>query len=141
MHSMINDLERIGDIYFQMSKTFEQMENENIKLPKEARQEVSELLDLVRDAIKNMRFNMEHFGNDIDLTQSIKLEQEINFKRDRMKDAHYNRLENGVYDSKAGVIYLDYLTRLEKIGDHIFNVNEALAGKKLKTHSDMVIKR
>jgi phosphate:Na+ symporter len=88
-----------------------------------------------------MRFNMEHFGNDIDLTQSIKLEQEINFKRDRMKEAHYKRLEEGVYDSKAGVIYLDYLTRLEKIGDHLFNVNEALAGKKLKTHSDMVIKR
>jgi phosphate:Na+ symporter len=141
MHSMINDLERIGDIYFQMSKTFEQMDNERVKLPKDARQEISELLDLVRDAIKNMRFNMEHFGNDIDLTQSIKLEQEINFKRDRMKEAHYKRLEEGVYDSKAGVIYLDYLTRLEKIGDHLFNVNEALAGKKLKTHSDMVIKR
>ena len=138
MHSMINDLERIGDIYFQMSKTFEHMESENIKLPAEAREEISELLDTVREAIKIMRTNMENFGEEIDLNPAIEIEQEINKKRDRMKDAHYQRLEDGVYNSKAGVIYLDYLTRLEKIGDHLFNVNESLAGKKMKVHSDLI---
>jgi len=61
MHSMINDLERVGDIYFQMSKTFEHMENENIALPQEAKDEIASLLDTVRDAIKIMRINMEHF--------------------------------------------------------------------------------
>ncbi|PKD42607.1 Na/Pi cotransporter family protein [Rhodohalobacter barkolensis] len=139
MHSMINDLERIGDIYFQMSKTFEQMENENIKLPQEAYDEVISMLDTVREAIKLMRTNMENFGDEIDLNPAIEIEQEINRRRDIMKDAHYKRLEDGVYNSKAGVIYLDYLTRMEKIGDHIFNVNEALAGKKLKIHSDLIL--
>src|SRR6056297_153092 len=138
MHSMINDLERIGDIYFQMSKTFELMENEEIKLPQEAVDEVANMLDLVREAIKIMRNNMEDFGDEIDLNPAIEIEQEINRKRDMMKDAHYKRLEDGVYNSKAGVTYLDYLTRLEKIGDHIFNVNEALAGKKMKIHSDLI---
>ncbi|MDZ7758254.1 Na/Pi cotransporter family protein [Rhodohalobacter sp.] len=138
MHSMINDLERVGDIYFQMSKTFEHMENENIALPQEAKDEIASLLDTVRDAIKIMRTNMEHFGEDIDLNPSIEIEQEINSKRDQMKDAHFKRLEDGVYTSTAGVTYLDYLTRLEKIGDHIFNVNEALAGKKMKVHSDLI---
>jgi len=137
MHSMINDLERIGDIYFQMSKTFELMENEEIKLPQEAVDEVANMLDLVREAIKIMRNNMEDFGDEIDLNPAIEIEQEINRKRDMMKDAHYKRLEDGVYNSKAGVTYLDYLTRLEKIGDHIF-VNEALAGKKMKIHSDLI---
>jgi phosphate:Na+ symporter len=139
MHSMINDLERIGDIYFQMSKTFEQMENEGIKLPQEAIDEVNDMLDTVREAIKIMRTNMENFGKEIDLNPAIEIEKEINRRRDIMKDAHYKRLEDGVYNSKAGVIYLDYLTRLEKIGDHLFNVNEALAGKKLKVHSDLIL--
>src|SRR6056297_1132398 len=138
MHSMINDLERIGDIYFQMSKTFELMENEEIKLPQEAVDEVANMLDLVREAIKIMRNNMEDFGDEIDLNPAIEIEQEINRKRDMMKDAHYKRLEDGVYNSKAGVTYLDYLTRLEKIGDHIFNVNEAVAGQKMKIHSDLI---
>ncbi|MFO7798543.1 Na/Pi cotransporter family protein [Rhodohalobacter sp.] len=138
MHSMINDLERIGDIYFQMSKTFELMENEEIQLPQEAIDEIANMLDVVREAIKIMRANMENFGDEIDLNPAIEIEQEINRKRDMMKDAHYKRLEDGVYNSKAGVTYLDYLTRLEKIGDHIFNVNEALAGKKMKIHSDLI---
>jgi phosphate:Na+ symporter len=138
MHSMINDLERIGDIYFQMSKTFELMESEEIKLPQDAVDEIGNMLDLVREAIKIMRTNMESFGEEIDLNPSIEIEQEINRKRDMMKDAHYKRLEDGVYNSKAGVTYLDYLTRLEKIGDHIFNVNEAVAGKKMKIHSDLI---
>jgi len=30
----------------------------------------------------------------------------------------------------AGIVYLDYMNRLEKIGDHILNVNEAISGKK-----------
>lgn len=33
MHSMINDLERVADIYYQMSKTSERMQAEETELP------------------------------------------------------------------------------------------------------------
>ncbi|PWN05887.1 Na/Pi cotransporter family protein [Rhodohalobacter mucosus] len=142
MHSMINDLERIGDLYFQMSKTFQQMERENVRLPDDAMHEVSDYLDLVRSAIKLMRKNMDSSnGEPVNLDKAIKLENKINAARDTMKDAHYARLEQGAYSTKAGVFFLDFVTRLEKIGDHLFNVNEALAGKKLKTHTDLEVGR
>ncbi len=141
MHSIINDLERVGDLYFQMSKTFEQMDNEGIKLPKEAVTEIGQYLDLVRDTIKQMRKNMELSNGNVDLKTAIKLENRINEMRDSMKEIHYKRLEKGTYSAKAGVFFLDFITRLEKIGDHIFNVNEALAGTKLKRHSDMTVGR
>lgn len=141
MHSMINDLERIGDLYYQMSKTFEDMMELEVALPKDAVMEVSDYLDVVLKAIKLMRDNMKETNGSVDLEAAIELENEINETRDRMKEAHYTRLEQGVYTSQAGVIFLDYITRLEKIGDHIFNVQEALAGKKLKTHSDMMVGR
>ncbi len=141
MHSIINDLERVGDLYFQMSKTFQQMTKENIKLPKEASKEISIYLDLIRSAIKEMRFNMDASNGDVKLDNSIKIENKINKMRDDLKEAHYKRLEKGDYSTKAGVFYLDFITRLEKIGDHIFNVEESLAGKKLKTHSDLQVGR
>ena len=141
MLGIVNDLERIGDLYYQMSKTFEDMMELEVALPKEAVLEVSDYLDVILKAIKLMRSNMENSNEVINLDGAIELENEINVTRDKMKEAHYKRLEQGIYTSQAGVVFLDYITRLEKIGDHIFNVQEALAGKKLKQHSEMVVGR
>ncbi len=141
MHSIINDLERVGDLYYQLSKTFEDMMDLEVALPKEAVVEVSDYLDIILRAIKLMRENMKNVNGSVDLQAAIDIENEINDTRDKMKEAHYRRLEQGVYTSQAGVIFLDYITRMEKIGDHIFNVQEALAGKKMKRHSEMLVGR
>ncbi len=133
MHSIINDLERVGDIYFQMSKTFQQMNEEGIELPDDAMKEIGEYLDVVHNAVKLVRYNLDKTNGDVDLDKAIEIENKINRMRDTLKDAHYKRLENKKYPTKAGVIFLDYLVRLEKIGDHLFNVNEALAGRKVKS--------
>ena len=45
---------------------------------------------------------------------------------------HYKRLESGDYAPRAGVIFIDMLNRLERIGDHILNVNESASGRRLK---------
>lgn len=141
MLSIINDLERVGDLYFQLSKTFENMMELEVALPKEAILEVNDYLDVILKAIKLMRENMQKTNGSVDLDAAIVLENRINDVRDQMKEAHYVRLEKGIYTSQAGVVFLDYITRLEKIGDHIFNVQEALADRKLKTHSEMVVGR
>jgi len=132
MHSMINDMERVGDIYFQMSKTFEDMEKEGIELPKGAVEEIGEMLNVLHNAIKHVRRNLDKQNGDFDLNRAIDIEKEINIMRDQLMDKHYQRLEKNEYSNKAGFIYLDYLNRMEKIGDHLFNVSEALAGRKVK---------
>lgn len=139
MHSMINDLERVGDIYFQMSKTFEQMQKEDIKIPKDAIKEIGKMLDLIHSAIKLVRENLDRSNGDVNLDKAIEVEAQIDQMRDQLKEAHYERLENKAYSNKAGVFYLDYLSRLEKIGDHLFNVNEAIADRKVKTAYSIVV--
>lgn len=141
IHSMINDLERIGDLYYQMSKTFEDMGKLGVELPEEAVNEVGAYLDVVLKGIKVMRKNMEGVNGTISLEEAVAIENEINAMRDKLKEEHYKRLEDNSYSSQAGVIFLDFVTRLEKIGDHILNVNEALAGRKLKVHSDLKVGR
>ena len=142
LHSMSNDLERIGDLYFQMSKTFERMMELEVALPKEAVVEVKNYLDLVLEAIKYMRLTItENNGDEMSLVHAIELENKINNYRDELKEIHYRRLAKGIYPSQAGVIFLDYITRIEKIGDHIFNIQEALYGKKMKEHTDISVGR
>ena len=139
MHSMINDLERVADIYYQMSKTYERMQGEGNELPKSAMDKIHRLLDLVHDAIQNTRNNLAEDNGKIDLQKSIEIEDAIDECRDSLQEFHYSQLENNVYSNEVGFVFLDYLNRLEKIGDHLFNVNEAIAGVKVKAAYEEVV--
>lgn len=139
MHSIINDLERVGDIYYQMSKTFEHMQKEEEQLPEKTMGELRRLMDLVHDAIRNVRENLDRDVENIKLDESIRIEDAINDCRDDLLEFHYAQLEENVYSTKVGFAFLDYVNRLEKIGDHLFNVNEAIAGVKVKAAYEEVI--
>lgn len=132
MQSMISDLERIGDIYFQISKTIERMLDDSQELPPEALEELREMLDAIHNALLIMKDNVNGSTRDVRLGDAIKAEEIINALRDKLRNQHYERLENGSYTVKSGINYIDVLNRLEKIGDHIINVSEAASGKSLK---------
>ena len=63
---------------------------------------------------------------------AIALENAVDELRDQFRNNHYDRLEQSAYSPRAGVSFIDVLNRLERIGDHILNVNESAAGKSLK---------
>jgi len=139
MHSMINDLERVADIYYQMSKTYERMRNQDEELPESAMKKLHQLLNLVHDAIQNVRNNLADDSGEIDLEKAVEIEDAIDDCRDELQEFHYAQLENNVYSNEVGFVFIDYLSRLEKIGDHLFNVNEAIAGVKVKSAYEEVI--
>ncbi|MDR9415499.1 MAG: Na/Pi cotransporter family protein [Gracilimonas sp.] len=139
MHSIINDLERVGDIYYQMSKTYERMQSEGIELQEPVMVRLRELLDLIHEDIRLVRSNLKKDAGTIDLDEAMEIEEAVNSYRDELLDFHYHQLETNAYSNKVGFIFLDYLNRLEKIGDHLFNVNEALAGVKVKAAYERVV--
>lgn len=139
MHSIINDLERVGDIYYQMSKTFERMQSEGTELRESVMVRLREMLDLIHEDIRLVRDNLQlEYGN-IDLQKAMELEETINSYRDELLEFHYQQLEKNAYSNAVGFVFLDYLNRLEKIGDHLFNVNEAMAGIKVKAAYEKVV--
>ncbi len=139
MHSIINDLERVADIYYQMSKTFERMQSEGTELSQPVMDKIGRMLDVVHDAVRNVRENLDKDNGEIDLDKSVAIEDAIDNCRDELMEFHYAQLEQNAYSNKVGFIFLDYLNRLEKIGDHLFNVNEALAGVKVKSAYETVV--
>lgn len=139
MHMLINELERITDIYYQMSKSFEQMQSREIYLSEEAVRDLKQLLDTVLEAIQNMRVVLEEGRHKLDLDYTIDIEKRIDQLRDDFKTRHFDRLESGNYSVKAGVYFLDFINRLERIGDHILNVVAGADGKKMKQSTQLEI--
>lgn len=132
MQTMINDLERIADIYYQISKLSVKMRESNNNWPEAAIAEMVQMMDALGEANRNMHVNVSKEPEQVDLDHAIVLEDILDKLRDTFRDEHYVRLENGSYSTRAGVVFIDVLNRLERIGDHVLNVNESASGRRLK---------
>ena len=61
---------------------------------------------------------------------SLQREKRINQLNDELRNKNINRLNNGKSDVISGLIFSDIITHFEKIGDHSFNIGEAVLGIK-----------
>lgn len=126
MLSIANNLERVADIYYQMTKNYQRMAKMNLRFPEDSLHEIKEMLDLLLTATRQMRENLELETERVKLQESYDVELKINQKRKDYTNNNFDRLERNIYDPRAGVIYMDYISRIERIGDHLINVSEAL---------------
>ncbi len=130
MNSIANDLERIGDIFFQMSKNIERKEDSKIWFTPEQRNNISEMFELIDNAFEIMITNLNSHHDGVLLTSAIEAERKINEKRDDLRMEYLQNItDNQEYNIRGGMIYNDLFSSLEKVGDHIINVSEAVVGK------------
>ena len=130
MNSIVNDLERIGDIYFQISKAIERKNEEKIWFSPEERNNLKMMLDLVDDAFVIMNENLNAHHDEVTLEKASVAEERINMKRDELKKQYFENISNNQdYNIKGGMVYNDIFSALEKVGDHIINVSEAIVGR------------
>lgn len=132
MQTMINDMERIADIYYQICKLSERMQEGKFSWSEQANAELAQMVSSLQEAIQFMGVSVALEPSEVDMDKAIKLENEVDKLRDQFRDTHYTRLEQGGYAPQAGVIFIDMLNRLERIGDHVLNVNECASGRRLK---------
>lgn len=128
--SATNDLERIGDLFFQMSKDVDRsLRNEKHFKSKQIKN-LEHLLDLIDKAIGIMITNLEApDSSKISLLQAAEVEKEINETRDQLRVSQAKDIEKEKYDAKRDGIYKDLFHLCEKLGDHIINVSEAMTGQ------------
>jgi phosphate:Na+ symporter len=129
MLAIIGDLERVGDIFFQMSKAMERKLEERLWFTPEQRQHLLEMLQLLENAFLVMHRNLSVDQEEVSLDEAVEAEQLINQKRDQLRRAHLKSIEAGDYNVKSGLIYNDLFASIEKVGDHLINVSEAMAGE------------
>ncbi len=129
MLAIISDLERVGDIFFQMSRLLDRKHEERLWFTPEQRSNLQELLGLLDQAFRVMQKNLDAEDGRISIDEAVEAEQRINQKRDQLRRAHLKSIEAGDYNVKSGLVYNDLFSSCEKVGDHVINVSEALAGE------------
>lgn len=126
--SIIGDLERVGDILFQMSKSIERKNDERLWFSPEQRVHLLDMMRLLDKAFAVMLRNLEAEPDAVRLDEAMDAEQRINQFRDELRRSHLRSVESGDHNMKSGMIYNDLFNSCEKLGDHLINVSEALVG-------------
>jgi len=129
MNSIVNDLERIGDIFFQMSKGIERKDEQKVYFLPEQRDSLLKMFGLVDKAFETMVHNLNAEWGGITIDKAIEAENAINKKRDDMRKEHLENLGKKDFNMESGMVFSNLFSSCEKVGDHIINVSEAVVGK------------
>jgi phosphate:Na+ symporter len=126
---MTNNIERIGDSVENIAQTIEDMIEGNLAFTDTAMTDLYALVDKVVEFMDlNTAAMRQRPANFMILAD--KLENAIDAMREKFRDDHVQRLRSCECGIDQGLLYVSLLTNLEKIGDYLFNIAEAVAGKK-----------
>lgn len=128
--SMINDLERIADIIYELSLTNEKIMEKGIQTPPSLRKGIEELYNTIDAQIKRMNENLNMRFQDVEIQATMNQEAEINAIRTRLHEEVFKFIESGDLSAQESIYYMNVINSGERIGDHIVNVNEAIVGRK-----------
>lgn len=126
-----NDLERIGDIYYQMTKEIQRKKEDKSWFSPYQRTKLNLMLSHLDDLFRLTIENLTHLSSNVDLQKTRNLYQEIeDLKMDLSQGfEEYNADKENEINLKATLIFQSLLYSMTKIGSHLFNVSENAAGK------------
>jgi phosphate:Na+ symporter len=119
----INDAERVGDHAENLMELTELTVNNKLSLSIEAKRDLHNYFDLVDRQFKAVIKALETKDRE-SVAEALTIETQINEDYNLMSRNHVERLENGTCTVQTGVVFLDVIANLEKIGDHLTNIAE-----------------
>jgi phosphate:Na+ symporter len=126
IHS-VNDIERIGDHAENIIELMERKVETKLPFSDDAIRE----LKLMWNELSGMIMETEDslMKNDPVLAKRVMdREASINSYQDRLKKAHVDRLNTCQCNVLSGVVFMDIVDNMEKIGDHLTNIAQGVMG-------------
>ena len=127
MYKIIGELESLGDSGEAVSRILTRRNSHQQKFSAEQVANIEKMLDRVDHAYEVMIENLkaEHFES-IDLRLATDCEIEINELRNTLREEEIYRIDRGEGDYRNSVYYLDTVSEIERMGDFIINISQAL---------------
>lgn len=130
MHA-INDIERSGDHAESLINLFQLKNDDKLVFSEKAQNELDDISNDVSKMYDHIIVALD--TNDFDLVREVQLiEEGVDKKVKKARNEHIKRLNQGLYQPVAGVVFLDIVNHLERIGDLANNVGFAILGEMTK---------
>lgn len=121
MFNTINDIERIGDHADNLAELAMHRIENKLKISDHAIEELKYMSDRVEKSIVQSITGLEKGDRSL-ANQVIEREGEIDLMEKTLRKEHIRRLNEQKCEPTAGVIFLDVISNLERIGDHASNI-------------------
>lgn len=125
----IRDIERIGDHFENVVELVDYQISNKVKLTDDAMEDLNEMFKLtiytVNEAVQSLQKNDRTLAIDV-----VKQEEKIDTMERSLRKKHILRLNEGKCSGQAGIVFVDIISNLERIGDHAVNIAEAVLGER-----------
>lgn len=127
LNTVIN-LERIGDHMENIMELVDSQVTNKITFSDSALADLDEMFELTEVTFKQAVVALE--TNDIEQAEAVLLkERKIDEMERDLRKKHIIRLNNNLCTGTAGIVYVDIISNLERIGDHAVNIADAVIGE------------
>ncbi len=128
--STSNELERIGDIFYQMSKDIDAKMEKGLAFTDKQLSNLYSMMELVDHALEIMVNNIKEFPSGGDYEGALKVEKKINTLRDKLRKDQVNGTDKKASNKITNSLYKDLYHLCEKLGDHIISISEDIVIEK-----------
>jgi len=119
----VRDIERIGDHFENITELIQFKITNKVDLTEQAREDLNDMFDLTILAVKQAIKSLEMMDREEALAV-IQKENRIDKMERDFRKKHIIRINEGLCSPTAGIVFVDMLSDLERIGDHAVNIAE-----------------
>ena len=119
----VNDAERLGDHAEDQVELYNLLKEGKMAMPEEGAQAIREFQKGLNKMFEAIFITLEE-GDQKGAMAAQRTYGELNALIKKYTEMHVEQLDKGERDMVAGVVYLDSLAHLERVGNHLVNIAE-----------------
>ncbi len=122
---LIKDFERVGDHCTNLFEFFHDRYEKDMHLSDDGTQDLDSMFTTVETMVKNTVLAVKNWDSNLAL-ETIPLEDETDNLEEALRERHVHRVESGVCSFINTEHYVEILSNLERMGDHLKNVLDSI---------------